>query len=93
MSIWLDAIKTEAVTKAHDSAIRYIESSKFASRIDVQGICMYYIAQHNLLTQARMHTIMALTSERVSQERDCTADHCPLLHCRKDEERTAPKIL
>jgi hypothetical protein len=27
------------------------------------------------------------------QIRDCTADHCPLLHCRKDEERTAPKIL
>ena len=45
----------------------------------------------SLLTQARVHVKM-LTSEGC-QKRDCTADHCPLLHCRKDEERTAPKIL
>lgn len=52
--------------------------------------CVYYIAQH-LLTHARMH--ITDPHKREIPKMDCTADHCPLLHCRKDEERTAPKIL
>jgi hypothetical protein len=46
-----------------------------------------------LLTQARVHQKRTSQKRGNSLKRDCTADHCPLLHCRKDEERTAPKIL
>lgn len=61
------------------------EQIRRAGNMQVQHSTAY------LLTQARVHKQNA--HKRRMSKRDCTADHCPLLHCRKDEERTAPKIL
>lgn len=56
-------------------------------------ICTYYLAQHICLHELARTRKVLTGKQGLFQERDCTADHCPLLHCRKDEERTAPKIL